>query len=172
MSVDSATGTVVADYAYGPFGELLRATGPLVEKNPFRFSTKYRDDETDLVYYGRRYYSATSGRWLSRDPVGERSDANLFAAVRNNPISRIDILGLASSSPGSAAEAKALCDQCRKISSTEPPDGDPLPDVICDRVKPFLRDPQIAPLVKQFGNPTPSGWARKSCPFPNIVCVV
>ena len=39
----------------GPFGELLRATGPMAKANPFRFSTKYQDDETDLLYYGYRY---------------------------------------------------------------------------------------------------------------------
>jgi RHS repeat-associated protein len=50
----------------GPFGELLRATGPMAKANPFRFSTKYQDDETDLVYYGRRYLNTSTGRWLSR----------------------------------------------------------------------------------------------------------
>ncbi|MGO8931774.1 MAG: RHS repeat-associated core domain-containing protein [Limisphaerales bacterium] len=55
----------------GPFGEVTRATGPMAKPNPFRFSTKYQDDETDLVYYGYRYYSASTGRWLSRDPVHE-----------------------------------------------------------------------------------------------------
>jgi hypothetical protein len=42
-------------YKYGPFGELIRASGPIAKLNPFRFSTKYEDDETDLVYYGSRY---------------------------------------------------------------------------------------------------------------------
>lgn len=57
----------------GPFGELLRATGPMAKANPFRFSTKYQDDETDMLYYGYRYYSASTGRWLSRDPLREIS---------------------------------------------------------------------------------------------------
>ena len=35
----------------GPFGEVVRATGPMARANPFRFSTKYQDDETDLLYY-------------------------------------------------------------------------------------------------------------------------
>ena len=41
----------------GPFGELIRATGPVANLNPFRFSPNYQDDETDLVYYGYRYSS-------------------------------------------------------------------------------------------------------------------
>jgi RHS repeat-associated protein len=55
----------------GPFGEVIRATGPMAKANPFRFSTKYQDDETDLLYYGYRYYNASTGRWLSRDPIDE-----------------------------------------------------------------------------------------------------
>ena len=50
----------------GPFGEVLRATGPMAKANPFRFSTKYQDDETDLLYYGYRYYSASTGRWIEQ----------------------------------------------------------------------------------------------------------
>ena len=53
----------------GPFGEVIRATGPLAKANPIRFSTKYEDDESDLFYYGYRY--AKDGRWLSRDPYDE-----------------------------------------------------------------------------------------------------
>jgi len=39
--------------------------------NPIRFSTKYDDDESDLLYYGYRYYKPSTGTWLSRDPLGE-----------------------------------------------------------------------------------------------------
>jgi RHS repeat-associated protein len=52
----------VARYEYGPFGEVIRATGPMAKANPFRFSTKYQDDETDLAHYGYRYYSASTGK--------------------------------------------------------------------------------------------------------------
>jgi RHS repeat-associated protein len=84
----------------GPFGELLSSTGPMAKANPLRFSTKYEDDETDLVYYGYRYYNASTGRWLTRDPAGERGGKALYAFVRNRPSSLIDRLGL-----------KPCCDQ-------------------------------------------------------------
>ena len=58
-------GTNSATYEYGPFGEVLRATGPMARANSFRFSSKYQDDETDLLYYGYRYYSPATGVWLS-----------------------------------------------------------------------------------------------------------
>jgi RHS repeat-associated protein len=88
--------TLTAHYEYGPFGELLRATGPMAKANPFRFSTKYQDDETDLLYYGYRYYRASVGRWISRDPINESGGRNLYGFVRDDPTSRIDGLGLAS----------------------------------------------------------------------------
>ncbi len=67
-----STGSVAAHYEYSPFGETIVATGPLAEDNPYRFSTKFTDDETGLVYYGYRFYDPVTGRWLSRDPIGEK----------------------------------------------------------------------------------------------------
>src|SRR5208283_4718650 len=42
--VNAANGTISAEYDYGPFGEVIRATGPMAKANPFRFSTQYQDD--------------------------------------------------------------------------------------------------------------------------------
>jgi RHS repeat-associated protein len=65
----------------------------MAKLNPFRFSTKYQDDETDLLYYGYRYYNASTGRWLSRDPIEEKGGLNLYGFVGNNPISFFDLDG-------------------------------------------------------------------------------
>jgi RHS repeat-associated protein len=97
---------LVAKYLYGPFGEVIRKTGAMGNACPLRFSTKYQDDETDLVYYGRRYYSAGTGRWLNRDPLGSsrkriagkgwlREQADLYHFTFNDPLNRQDALGLA-----------------------------------------------------------------------------
>lgn len=69
--VSAADGTVTANYEYGPFGEPIRGKGAVAEANPFRFSTKFVDEENGLVYYGYRYHSPPQGRWPSRDPFGE-----------------------------------------------------------------------------------------------------
>jgi RHS repeat-associated protein len=94
----------------GPFGEVIRATGPMAKANPFRFSTKYQDEETDLLYYGYRYYSTSTGGWLSRDPLDENGGENLNAFVGNDPLGQIDYLGLADPSEpslsGKAGKAK------------------------------------------------------------------
>jgi len=81
---------LTAQYEYGPFGELLRATGPMARANPFRFSTKYQDDETDLIYYGYRYYNPSTGRWPNRDPLEERGGVNLYGFVKNDPLTKFD----------------------------------------------------------------------------------
>ncbi|MCS7091525.1 MAG: hypothetical protein NZM03_12520, partial [Limisphaera sp.] len=81
--VQAQDGTESARYEYGPFGEPLRATGPLAKENPFRFSTKRTDPTTDLVLYEYRPYSPGLGRWPSRDPIGELGGKNLYAYVAN-----------------------------------------------------------------------------------------
>lgn len=102
--LDGDDGEVMSRYEYDPFGRTVLAesvaryskTGTAagrrvaVEAPPFRFSTKYQDRETGLVYYGFRYYAPEWGRWLSRDPIEEGDGPNLYAMVRNNPINLID----------------------------------------------------------------------------------
>ena len=91
--VSASTGTATARYEYGPFGEPLRTTGPMVKENPFRFSAKYQDGETDLLYYGYRYYNPSTGRRLSRDPIEERGGRNLYGFCRNDAVARLDSPG-------------------------------------------------------------------------------
>jgi RHS repeat-associated protein len=92
--VNAADGTTVARYEYGPFGEVIRATGPMAKASPFRFSTKYQDDETDLLYYGYRFYNPSTGRWPIRDPIEEKGGINLYEFAGSDPIDRYDLLGL------------------------------------------------------------------------------
>lgn len=91
--VNLATGEQQASYGHGPFGESLAVFGSAAVTNPFRFSTKYTDTETDLAYYGFRYYNPQTGRWLSRDPIGEAGGVNLHGMVGNHPTMSVDDLG-------------------------------------------------------------------------------
>jgi RHS repeat-associated protein len=92
--VSATTGTETARYEYGPFGEPIRLTGPAANLNPFRFSTKRTDPTTDLVLYEYRVYSPTTGRWLSRDTIGELGGKELYVIGLNHPIYGVDPLGL------------------------------------------------------------------------------
>jgi uncharacterized protein RhaS with RHS repeats len=58
--IGASDGSVVARYEYDPFGKAIVENGSV--ENAVRFSAKYVDAETDLYYYGYRYYSAESGR--------------------------------------------------------------------------------------------------------------
>ncbi len=89
----STNGTVVAHYEYDPFGNTVVQTGDMADAFAFRFSTKYHDPETGLVYYGYRYYAPWLGRWMNRDPIGEDGGANLVNAAHNNLVCQIDLLG-------------------------------------------------------------------------------
>jgi RHS repeat-associated protein len=89
--LDASSGVTVAEYEYSPFGEVLRSTGVTAT---FGFSTKYADAETGLVYYGYRYYAPETGKWLSRDPIGEEGGVNLYGFVSNNGVNRVDVHGL------------------------------------------------------------------------------
>ncbi|MEW6159950.1 MAG: RHS repeat-associated core domain-containing protein [Verrucomicrobiota bacterium] len=90
--VAGASGAITARYEYGPFGEPLRRTGNLARNNPFRFSTKFTENESGLVYYGYRYFHPGSAAWLSRDPQEENGGLNLYLFVQNNPITHVDVL--------------------------------------------------------------------------------
>jgi uncharacterized protein RhaS with RHS repeats len=46
------SGNTDAHYEYTPFGSQVVATGPCAAGNPFRFSTKYHEEEIGLYYYG------------------------------------------------------------------------------------------------------------------------
>jgi hypothetical protein len=88
----------------------------MAKMNPFRFSTIYQDDESDLLMYVHRPYKASTGTWLCKDPLGDAAffldqikkektargrkhlteQANLpsYLFVCNDPESKIDLLGL------------------------------------------------------------------------------
>lgn len=92
--IDAGDGSIAAHYEYDPYGNEVLATGSLAADNVYRFSTKYFDKETNLYYYGYRYYSPQVGRWVNRDPMGERGGLNIYASVYNSGINNVDFLGM------------------------------------------------------------------------------
>jgi RHS repeat-associated protein len=47
-----------------------------------------------IVISGYRFYNPESGRWLSRDPIQEADQINLYNGCHNNPVGCWDFLGL------------------------------------------------------------------------------
>lgn len=61
-----------------------------------RSGLQTRRIRSGVADYGYRYYDPVTGRWPSRDPIGERVGANLYGFVGNSVIGRWDLLGLTS----------------------------------------------------------------------------
>ena len=91
---------------------------------PLHFTGKERDTESGLDYFGARYYSSMSGRFISPDwsakeeavpyaKLNNPQTLNLYAYVGNNPLTSIDIDGhrsLAAGSPqGCAGNGSVGC---------------------------------------------------------------
>jgi RHS repeat-associated protein len=87
-------GNTVAQYTYDAFGKLIAKSEPLADFFRHRFSTKYFDVETDLYYYGYRFYHPVLMRWLNRDPLEEEGGLNLYAFCGNFAIGAYDETGL------------------------------------------------------------------------------
>jgi RHS repeat-associated protein len=46
-----------------------------------------------VFYYGFRYYDPQTGRWPSRDPIGENGGLSLYSMIGNRTINDVDIDG-------------------------------------------------------------------------------
>jgi RHS repeat-associated protein len=86
------TGALRAQYDYSPFGLRQPLAGDL--EAGFGFTGHHRHQPSGLNLTLYRAYDPTLGRWLSRDPLAEGSDMNLYAYAYNDPLRRRDALGL------------------------------------------------------------------------------
>jgi RHS repeat-associated protein len=87
-----SSGNVVATRKYDAYGMVTNSTG--VWKGPFGYSggAGYQEDETGLQLLGHRYYDASTGRFLTRDPI--KDGRNWYSYCDNNPVTRVDPNGL------------------------------------------------------------------------------
>jgi RHS repeat-associated protein len=84
---------IVAATEYNAYGAVVHSYGTVAD-HPFGFAGQYTDAESELVYYGLRYYIPKHGRFINRDPIEEAGGNNLFAFVGNGPTNGWDVLGL------------------------------------------------------------------------------
>jgi len=77
---------------YDVWGRVTLDTNPGFQ--PFGFAGGLYDKDTGLVRFGARDYDPETGRWTAKDPIlFGGGDANLYAYVGGNPVSKIDPLG-------------------------------------------------------------------------------
>jgi RHS repeat-associated protein len=97
----TVTGTTAAHFEYDPFGNTVVNTDT-ANLFTYRFSTKPRDQETGLYYYGYRYYDPITGRWLNRDPIlelGQELLKTLITALNTSLISLVNNYSFCENSP-------------------------------------------------------------------------
>lgn len=87
-----STGAVRAEYYYDWWGNRIKRSGDL--EASFGFTGHYYHGNSGLSLALFRAYNAATGRWISRDPIGEAGGLNLYTYVLNRPLIAYDPLGL------------------------------------------------------------------------------
>lgn len=98
---DSAS-VVRARYDYDPYGRRSAnlITGGSALEADWGFTGHYYHAPSGLHLAWFRAYDANLGRWISRDPIEEEDDLNLYSYVSNNPIDFFDPDGFAAAAAG------------------------------------------------------------------------
>ncbi|MGQ0568317.1 MAG: RHS repeat-associated core domain-containing protein, partial [Armatimonadota bacterium] len=91
-ALTTENGTLTATLLYEAWGKVRAASGG--GQGVYRFTGAELDATTGLYHMGARFYDPTIGRWLSEDPVQDKSfepaTLNFYAYVVNNPTLLID----------------------------------------------------------------------------------
>jgi RHS repeat-associated protein len=80
-----ANGNITATFDYKPYGGQAMGTPPTGPG----YTGHVNDPDSGLVYMQARYYDPSIGRFLSRDPAGQKAGFNDYAYVVNNPATRL-----------------------------------------------------------------------------------
>jgi RHS repeat-associated protein len=96
--VASAAGAVEEESDYYPFGTEVVVTGP--GTNELKFTGKRRDTESQLDYFGARYFDNPFGRFMTPDPLIVQKQKlldpqqwNMYQYARGNPLRFTDPTG-------------------------------------------------------------------------------
>ncbi|GAB4188439.1 MAG: hypothetical protein Tsb0015_08470 [Simkaniaceae bacterium] len=97
-SLLSLDGRIIESYEFSTFGEehLFDSSGNRVDEvlNPWRYQSKRTDEESGLIFFGRRYYDRDIGSWISPDPKGYDEGPSLYQFLLCNPLIHVDLYGL------------------------------------------------------------------------------
>jgi RHS repeat-associated protein len=111
--VTNATGTIVEESDYYPFGGERVVVNN--DPNPYKFTGKERDTESNLDYFGARYYASTLGRFTSVDPLARSASPGLpqtwnrYTYTLNNPLKYVDPNGKCSAPAGIKSGQVGIC---------------------------------------------------------------
>ena len=88
------------DAGLGPVRRQIRPRSPRPGNSLKTLACKWLADNhpagnpMHVACYGYRYLDPLTGRWPSRDPIGERGGPNLYGFVGNDGVNWIDVLGM------------------------------------------------------------------------------
>jgi RHS repeat-associated protein len=117
LVVDIATNTVIQQMNYDVWGKVIQDTNPGFQ--PFGYAGGLYDRDTGLVRFGARDYDAATGRWTAKDPIGfAGGDTNLYGYVVNDPVNKMDLLGLDTITVGVNVDISTLVDIINSILGT------------------------------------------------------
>lgn len=99
----SSQGEVVHASSYSSFGR-LESSGLSC---PWGFFCKRHDDFSGYIFFLYRLYDPETCSWITQDPLGLEAGPNLYAYVKNNPLSFFDRFGLF---------GESFCSACSSIT--------------------------------------------------------
>jgi RHS repeat-associated protein len=73
--LSAQSGTQVASFDYDPYGGVLHASGQVTSDR--RYAGMFYEQDSGLYLTHYRAYDPRTGRWLSRDPIGEFGATNI-----------------------------------------------------------------------------------------------
>jgi RHS repeat-associated protein len=92
-SLSNAAGALAQTYTFDSFGKQTGSSGSLV--NPFQYTSRELDSETNLYYMRARYFDPATGRFISEDPLQFEGDTvDFYGYAYNNSTSFTDPFGL------------------------------------------------------------------------------
>ena len=120
--VVSAAGEWINREEFFPYGET--SFGSFGRKR-YRFTGRKKDDETDLCYFGFRYFHVGLARWIGCDPLGCKDALGLYRYCQNSPMRMVDDTGGATTasalaSQEGAAEVGKIVRHLRLVPSPPP----------------------------------------------------
>ena len=92
--INTTDGSISASYRYDAWGNVEYSDGEIAQDNPYLFTGREYDWQTEVYYYRARSYDANLGRFLQQDPAGMIDGPNVYLYCGNDPVNGIDPSGL------------------------------------------------------------------------------
>lgn len=97
-NLTNESGNLQISYQYDAWGNIRTQVGQSV--NPKQYTGHYFDSETDLHYFGARYYDADTGLFISQDPylgdINTPPSLHRYLYAYANPLRYVDLTGYSS----------------------------------------------------------------------------